>query len=150
MASASVASAGARFVANVNTSFDDLFLPLAVQMMDDFGKDVLITRLIPGDYDPTTGQQGTIPRTFPWKIGFGKTGGVRGGKYNADSEDGDTIASARYVYCAAFGIPFAPQPNDQLIMDPDTSVARTFEITSVDPTYSGQQIVLYSLFLVSA
>ncbi|RKY09813.1 MAG: hypothetical protein DRP56_02105 [Planctomycetota bacterium] len=120
------------------TEMDETFVPLAVEMLDEFGKAAVIKTYPDGAYDPTAGE--TVVGDM---VSYAKNI-MPPYPYEQKYIDGDVIqVGDLQTALAGNGLEFTPEPGLTVI------VIDTLEwnIVNMMPLYSGEQIALFMLQL---
>ena len=112
-------------------NIDQTFKPVAVELIDNvFPTAVVYQRVEPPAYDPATGQVLEIVTQLNIKAGVLSRGRVEGGGVDESYE------LRLWIHHASSGLPQLPTTSDRVIYD-DT----TWQVTSVDPTYSSAGLI---------
>lgn len=119
------------------TSFDNAFVPLATELLDEFGKDMQLIRKTNSIASPLTG--GTIDQADDSQSIKGMPPFPFDKKWLPDSviEDGDLV-----TVIAAENLTFTPQTTHTISFD-----GVRYRIPSVQPLYSGELVAAYILQL---
>lgn len=127
------------------TELDDVFVPLADDMLSTYGKTATLRSYPSAGYDPTIGDttlgtpvDETVKVSPPEAV---DTGGIRAvGEHLVVGEISSSYELLAYI--AAQDLATNPEVGMHLILD-----TTSYEITMVSPVYSGEQICLYRLYL---
>lgn len=119
------------------TELDEEFLPLAAELIDEYGADVSFGRVAPGDYDPDSATAAALGGLQPHKaiIGAGSTR-TRGGGLVEGAALSLIIAGAR--------LPVEPTPEDKAEVN-----GKRLKVIFTEPTYSGQAVAVWTIWLGS-
>ncbi len=117
----------------MTTEFDLIFVPLAFELIDEFGKTVVVTEVdVPSSYNPKTGLVTEDPITHTIKI-------IPPDMFKKAFVDGDLIETGKHVTgFAAQGLAFTPRNGMTLDLDGEIHTE-----TVMKPIYSGDEIALY-------
>jgi len=127
------------------TLIDDVTVPLAMSLLAEFGKQILIQQPEEGAYNPVTGKTATVASPTQYLV-MGvievvdalKNVGLR---YSLETT---TYISDFSITISALEIGVEPLPGWNVYLGPTTSAAR-YEIAAVLPIYSGNEVCLYIL-----
>lgn len=120
------------------TEFDTDFVPMAVEMLAEFGKQVTFRVYPEAVYDPETGKN-TIGEPADYTVKA-----IPPYSYEAKYIDGDTVlAGDMQTGIAASGLEFTPKPSETKVVIDSVE----WSIVSVQPQYSGEQIAVYLIQL---
>lgn len=118
------------------TELDNDFVPLALEMIAEHGRDVTFT-IVTETYNPATGQ---TSEEEPAEVVIKATPPV---PYMRRIVEGrDIEASDLETYIAASGLAFTVSNGLKVTFD-----GRTFRVVGFEPIYSGEQVCAYSLQL---
>lgn len=117
----------------MTTAFDEIFVPLALELLEEFGKTVSITeRAATDSYNPKTGSVNADPSSFTIKI-------IPPDKFKDFYVDGDLIEEGDLLTgFAASGLEFTPTKG--MIIDLDGTDWTMVDLRAI---YSGDDIALY-------
>lgn len=117
------------------TELDEEMLPLASELIDEYGGDILFGRIEPGEYDTATGTAEPLGALQPLKalIGSGKTR-TRSGGLVEGAELALTIAGER--------LSVEPTPEDKASVN-----GKVYKVLASEPTYSGQAVAIYTVWI---
>lgn len=113
------------------TELDDAFVPLAKELLDDYGHSVTVTITTPGAYNPATGE----------RINTESTDTFNGYLKVADEGlvDGETYLAGDAILLIA-GSDHTPVVGDKYMID-----GKEWEAINPIPVRSGSQIALYKV-----
>ena len=110
---------------------DATFLPGAVDLIDNvFPTDVVYERVQPPVYDPLTGGITENVTQLNIKAGVLSRGRVEQGGV------GESYELRLWIHHASSGLPQLPTTSDRVVYD-----GTTWQVTSIDPTYSSAGLI---------
>lgn len=118
------------------TELDAELVPLTLELIDEYGKSIVYTRVTPGAYDTATGKAAPATEPVPLKtivedvVVKSRTSGLIEGSY-------------KKFYIAGAALDQDPTPSDTLTID---GFAHTIAQGGVKRYYSGELIALYELW----
>ncbi len=113
------------------TVLDRAFRPLALQLLNLFGKDVTITYQTPGSYDPSTGLSSATTSAAT----------VRALVERYDVREFGDFIRAGDLKVTTYGIGLtAPDPNDTVTVD-----SVVYRVVAVESIYSGELAALHEM-----
>lgn len=117
------------------TELDQEFLPLAAELIDQYGADVQFGTITPGAYDPATGTAAPAGALEPHKaiIGTGRTRTRSGGLV-----EGAVLT----LIIAGARLDSEPTPEDKANVN-----GVGYKVLYAEPTYSGQAAAIYTIWL---
>lgn len=117
------------------TELDEEFLPLAAELIDQYGADVQFGAITPGAYDADTGDATPAGALASHKaiIAAGSTR-TRGGGLVEGAELALIIAGVRLAT--------EPTPEDKATVN-----GTNYSALRAEPTYSGQEIAIWTIWL---
>lgn len=118
----------------MGTFLDDIFGPLTLDMVGLFGKSIVLTVEVAGNYDTETGAVvggGLVPVTVPAIVEEFK---------GAELISGLVQAGDKKVSIAGSALAAAPKPTATVTIDGDV-----FTVVEVAAIYSGENVALYIL-----
>lgn len=125
-------------MADIGNDLDQIFLPLAQELLAQYGQPAVYMVEKAGDYNPATAMQENDQKRFPINIVF-----VKLGRYDVDDQSGSNIVRKRRAYCAGADMTVVPLPGHSLI----TKDGQTYSVTTVSPTFSGRLVALWEFYL---
>ena len=115
-------------------NIDAVFLPIAVDLINEFATPVTYVRSLGGSYDPSTGE--VVQNTEQFEINAGiisrsrvEEGGV-----------GETYSLTLWIDHSATGVPHLPTTSDSVVYD-----GTTWKVVTIDPTYSSKSLIASKL-----
>lgn len=117
------------------TELDEELLPVAAELIDEYGAEVEYGRIEPGDYDPATATAAPVGALAPHKalIGSGR----------ARTRSGGLIEGAELTLTFA-GIRLSGDPTPE---DTAKVSGKTYTTLFAEPTYSGQMVAIWTVWL---
>lgn len=117
------------------TELDEELLPVAGELIDEYGADIQFGRIIPGDYDPDTGTAEPLGGLQPHKalIVSGRT----------RTRSGGLIEGAEHALIIA-GVKLSNEPTSE---DQARFNGNLYTVLFVEPTYSGQMVAIYTIWI---
>jgi hypothetical protein len=124
------------------TELDGVFVPLALDLINTYGKSVHAAISNDGVYDPTAGNmQSPTTQYYPIKI---SPPSPKTASFSPSDVD---ISGMMTAYVAASGLAFTPVPGMKIIFDKGLSSEDSWGAHSVLPIYSGELIAVWKLDL---
>lgn len=120
------------------TELDDEFIPLALEMCEEDGKEVTFQVLVGESYDPTATPKYTLGSVSNVSLYVTPPEG-----YEDRLIDGDLIrAGDKRIYLPASGLTFAPKTGQRVTID-----SVNWTIIKAETIYSGGSVCLWELRL---
>ena len=115
-------------------NIDSTFLPIAVDLINEFATPIVYRRIEGRAYDVTTGRVEETVVEYPMNAGIlsrarTEEGGV-----------GETYSIELWIQHADSGLPFTPRTGDYVVYD-----SVNWKLTSVSPTYSSKALIASKL-----
>ena len=122
----------------MTTAFDDEFVPLALEMIEEDGKSVIFKTYPAAAYDPASGE------TVVGSVTSSSEKVIPPFHYEEKYINGDTIQLGdMQTGIAASGLAFVPDPSiTKVVID-----SAEWTIVNMNSIYSGEEIALYMLQL---
>lgn len=119
------------------TALDDEMVPLALELITEFGKSVTFIKVTLGAYNPATGEAAETGTTDYTQLVSPPS------PFEERWVDGELIKKSDvYVLIAASGLTFTPSTDFAVTID-----TISYRVIAVEPIYSGESIAVYRLQL---
>ena len=111
-------------------NIDAVFLPIAVDLINEFATPVTYIRSLGGSYDPSSGEVTQNTEQYSINAGIISRSRVEEGGV------GETYSLTLWIDHSATGMPHLPTTADSVTYD-----ATTWKVIEVNPTYSSKSLI---------
>ena len=117
---------------------DSTFLPIAVDLINEFATAIVYRRIEGRTYDVSTGQ---VVETV---VEYNMNAGILSRTRTEEGGVGETYSIELWIQHADSGLPFIPRTGDYVVYD-DVF----WKVTTIGPTYSSKGLIASKLFCLA-
>lgn len=115
-------------------NIDATFLPIAVDLINEFATPVTYIRSLGGAYDPSTGEVTASTEQYAINAGIISRSRVEEGGV------GETYSLTLWIQHSSTGVPHLPTTSDSVVYD-----NTTWKVVNIEPTYSSKDLIASKL-----
>lgn len=123
----------------MTTELDDIMVPLAYDLLQEFGKSMQLTHILSATYSTSTGVNSPSSSTQTVK-GLVEEYADNMRDVMGDRQAGTIVLGDKKITFAASGLTYPPEIADKIVVG-----GVTYNVVNVSSVYSGEEIALYMM-----